>query len=183
MPLVCRRRRVSKVRSHLMLGSCSNAAVSPPGRRRCRIAARAHKARGDGVSGCVDQHTRRTAREPTKRAEYAGRYLRTNKAVRSPTACRTRACQLPGVSSLLVVRSLVGLDMNIPAAHPCIISSLPCLLEVMKMTSALKLFQVSLRSWTVSGRPPRFFESQRIMRSGSMCLWIRPVIVVPNVRS
>lgn len=35
----------------------------------------------------------------------------------------------------------------------------------------------------VSGRPPRFFESHSIIRSGSMCLWMRPVIVGPNVFS
>src|SRR3569833_2260337 len=72
---------------------------------------------------------------------------------------------------------------HIRARQPCIISSLPCMLEVMKMTSAPQLSQVSFRSFTVSGRPPRFFESQRIIRSGSMCFCIRPAIVGPNVLS
>lgn len=71
-----------------------------------------------------------------------------------------------------------------PAARqPCIISSLPCKFDVMKITSAPNRSHVSLRSSIVSGRPPRFFESQRIIRSGSICLWMRPVIVGPNVRS
>jgi len=51
------------------------------------------------------------------------------------------------------------------------------------MTSAPNLSQVSLRSSIVFGRPPRFFESQRIILSGSMCLWIRFVIVDPKVFS
>lgn len=72
---------------------------------------------------------------------------------------------------------------NIPLRQPCIISSLPCLFEVIKMTSAPKLSYVSFRSCTVSGRPPRFFESQRIILSGSMLLWIRPEMVGPNVFS
>lgn len=59
---------------------------------------------------------------------------------------------------------------NVPARQPCIISSLPCMLDVMKMTSAPKLSHTSLSSLTLSGRPPRFFESQRIMRSGGMLL-------------
>ena len=73
--------------------------------------------------------------------------------------------------------------MDLPARQPCIISSLPCMFEVMKITSAPKLFHVSLRSCMVSGRPPRFFESQRIILSGSMCLWTRPDIVGPKVFS
>jgi hypothetical protein len=73
--------------------------------------------------------------------------------------------------------------MYIPARQPCTISSLPCLLEVMKITSAPKFSHVSLRSCIVSGRLPRFFESQRIILSGSICLWIRPVIVGPKVLS
>ena len=51
------------------------------------------------------------------------------------------------------------------------------------MTSAPKLSHTSLRSFTVSGRPPLFFESQRIIRSGSILLWISPVIVGPKVFS
>lgn len=71
----------------------------------------------------------------------------------------------------------------VPARQPCIISSLPFMLEVMKMTSAPKLSHVSLSSCTVFGRPPRFFESQRIILSGSILLWIRPAIVGPKVFS
>ncbi len=70
-----------------------------------------------------------------------------------------------------------------PARQPCIISSLPCMLDVMKMTSAPKLSHVSLRSFMVSGRPPCFFESQRIILSGSICWRISPVIVGPKVFS
>jgi hypothetical protein len=51
------------------------------------------------------------------------------------------------------------------------------------MTSAPQLFHVSLSSWTLSGLPPRFFESQRIILSGSMCFLMRPVMVGPKVRS
>lgn len=53
----------------------------------------------------------------------------------------------------------------------------------MKMTSAPKLCHVSFSSCTESGLPPRFFESHRIMRSGSMLSWMRRDIVGPNVLS
>jgi hypothetical protein len=78
---------------------------------------------------------------------------------------------------------------NVPKAcnpsfrHPCIISSLPCALLVINTTSAPNRVHVSLSNAIVSGRPPRFLESHRIMRSGSMCLCISPVMVGPKVRS
>jgi hypothetical protein len=53
----------------------------------------------------------------------------------------------------------------------------------MNMTSAPNLVHVSFKSSIESGRPPRFFESQRIIRSGSMCFLIRPVMVGPKVFS
>lgn len=79
--------------------------------------------------------------------------------------------------------SHMRMPMFVPARQPCIISLLPCLLEVIKMTSAPKLSHVSLRSFIVSGRPPRFFESQSIILPGSICSWIRDVMVGPNVPS
>jgi hypothetical protein len=54
--------------------------------------------------------------------------------------------------------------IDIPARHPCIISSFPCILLVIKMTSAPNLVHVSCSNSIVFGRPPRFFESHRIMR-------------------
>ena len=101
---------------------------------------------------------------------------------KSPTECRRRVVRLhPSISVVHVNYSASRID--VPSRHPCIISSLPWRLEVIKMTSAPKLCQVSLRSLTLSGRPPRFLESQRIMRSGSMYFVMRPVMVGPNVFS
>jgi hypothetical protein len=67
--------------------------------------------------------------------------------------------------------------------HPCIISSFPVAFDVMKTTSAPNRVHVSRSNAMVSGRPPRFFESQSIMRSGSMCFLIRFVMVGPKVFS
>lgn len=100
------------------------------------------------------------------------------KSHRVPKACK------PAVSGVShKYHDHFGLLVDVPARQPCIISSLPCLLEVMKMTSAPKLVHVSLRSCMLSGLPPRFFVSHKIILSGSMCLWMRPVIVGPKVFS
>jgi hypothetical protein len=98
----------------------------------------------------------------TKVMNYATMWL--SKIPQSPECVQAGYAQSVSMSSCTRVRE------TLPAAQPCIISSFPCILEVMKMTSAPKLSHVSLSSFTVSGRPPRFFESQRIIRSGSMCL-------------
>lgn len=100
------------------------------------------------------------------------------KSQRVPNACIPAV--IP-VSIQVCMRSRGG--GHIPLRQPCIISSFPCLLDVINITSAPKLSHVSWRSFMVSGRPPRFLESQRIILSGSMCLWIRPVIVGPKVFS
>ena len=49
--------------------------------------------------------------------------------------------------------------------------------------SAFQSLYTCFRIFIVSGRPPRNFESQRRRRSGSMCRWMRPLMVGPKVFS
>lgn len=103
--------------------------------------------------------------------------------LRSPRVCRKRACPLYQSSTVSEIHETLRIELYEPSRHPCIISSFPFMLDVMKMTSAPKLFQVSLRSCIVSGRPPRSLVSHSIIRSGSMLSWMSREIVDPNVFS
>ena len=89
----------------------------------------------------------------------------------------------PLYSSQRTSTHLAHQSVYIPARHPCIISSFPCILLVMKITSALQETHVSFNNFIVSGRPPRFLLSHSIMRSGSILLCISADTVGPNVRS
>lgn len=101
--------------------------------------------------------------------------------LRSPKVCRKRAFPLYRSSTVSETHKTLGIELYEPSRHPCIISSFPFMLDVMKITSAPKLFQVSFRSCIVSGRPPRSFVSHSIIRSGSMLSWMSREIVDPNV--
>jgi hypothetical protein len=119
--------------------------------------------------------------EALKCIKAAKRELWKDGKLRSPRGCRKRAFPLYRSLAVSETHEKFRIELCEPSRHPCIISSLPFMLDVIKITSAPKLFQVSLRSCIVSGRPPRSLVSHSIILSGSILSWIRREIVDPKV--
>ena len=67
--------------------------------------------------------------------------------------------------------------------QPLINSMFPPQFEVMNTTSAFHSLYIAATSPTMSGLPPRSFESHSNKRSGGMFLWIREAMVGPKVFS